>query len=76
MSREHLKPGSNESNRGREGRTKGSRDKLARRFIEDLYDDWVQNGAGVIRISRIEKLSDLPNHQAGFWLPGRSLSSC
>jgi hypothetical protein len=36
------------------GRPRGARNKLARRFVEDLQADWEAHGPGAIRIMRIE----------------------
>jgi hypothetical protein len=37
------------------GRKKGSRDRLSSAFLYELANDFEQNGAGVIKIARIEK---------------------
>jgi hypothetical protein len=37
------------------GRPKGSRDRLQKSFLYALADDFEREGAGVIRIARIEK---------------------
>jgi hypothetical protein len=36
------------------GRPKGARNKLAKRFLEDLMADWEVNGAAAIKIARKE----------------------
>ena len=37
------------------GRVKGSRNRLAAKFVADLQAEWEQHGPAVIRIARIEK---------------------
>jgi hypothetical protein len=37
------------------GRTKGSRDRLQRNFVDALAADFEQHGAGVIKIARMER---------------------
>jgi hypothetical protein len=39
---------------GGPGRPRGSRNRLARKFLDDLAKDWEQHGAGVITIVRCE----------------------
>jgi hypothetical protein len=41
-------------NRFGTGRPKGARNKLAKRFLEDLMSDWEANGAAAIKIARRE----------------------
>jgi hypothetical protein len=41
-------------NRFGTGRPKGARNKLAKRFLEDLMADWEANGAAAIKIARKE----------------------
>ena len=41
-------------NRFGTGRPKGARNKLAKRFLEDLLSDWEANGAAAIKIARKE----------------------
>lgn len=37
------------------GRPKGSRNKLGEQFLTDMYADWQENGAAVIKAVRAEK---------------------
>jgi hypothetical protein len=37
------------------GRTPGAKNKLQRKFLEDLRKEWEEHGAGVLRIARIEE---------------------
>jgi hypothetical protein len=36
------------------GRPRGARNKLSRKFLEDLIKDWEENGAGAIKLMRME----------------------
>lgn len=44
----NLKPVKPGEVRNPNGRPKGSRNKLSEAFIQDYYEDWVENGAQVI----------------------------
>jgi hypothetical protein len=39
---------------GQGGRPRGARNRLARKFLDDLLEDWEEHGAGAIKIMRIE----------------------
>jgi hypothetical protein len=39
---------------GQGGRPRGARNRLARKFLDDLLEDWEEHGAAAIRIMRIE----------------------
>ncbi len=47
-------PGNNAS----QGRPKGSRNKLGEQFIQDLYADWIENGAAAVAKVRDERPHD------------------
>ena len=42
-------------NIGGPGRPKGSRNKLGEAFIQDLYENWIENGVETIEAVRVEK---------------------
>jgi hypothetical protein len=47
-----FQPGNDYAKLG--GRPRGARNKLARRFVEDLIKDWEEHGAAAIKIMRRE----------------------
>jgi hypothetical protein len=49
-----FQPGNNASN-GKGGRPLGSRTKLCKRLLEDLFADWQENGATALKIMRMER---------------------
>jgi hypothetical protein len=49
-----FQPGNNAS-QGRGGRPLGSRTKLCRKLLEDLFADWQEGGAAAIKMMRIER---------------------
>lgn len=42
-------------NSGNGGRPKGSRNKLGEAFIQDMYENWMENGVSTIETVRLEK---------------------
>lgn len=52
-------------NNGGSGRPKGSRNKLAERFIDDLYAEWGTHGREAITAMREEKPGDFVKVVAG-----------
>jgi hypothetical protein len=51
-----FQPGNNSSN-GKGGRPFGSRTKLCKRLLEDLFSDWQEGGQAAIKMMRIENPS-------------------
>jgi hypothetical protein len=51
-----FQPGNNASN-GKGGRPLGSRTKLCKRLLEDLFADWQEGGQAAIKMMRIENPS-------------------
>jgi hypothetical protein len=51
-----FEKGNNSSN-GRGGRPLGSRTKLCKRLLEDLFADWQEGGIAAIRVMRVENPS-------------------
>jgi hypothetical protein len=51
-----FQPGNNASN-GKGGRPLGSRTKLCKRLLEDLFVDWQEGGPAAIKMMRIENPS-------------------
>ena len=53
-----FQPGNQWSHNGNgAGRPKGSRTKLCKRLLEDLFADWREGGAAAIKMMRIENPS-------------------
>jgi hypothetical protein len=48
-----VAPFNSTTNRG--GRSAGAKNRLQRKFLEDLHKEWAEHGAGVLRIARIEE---------------------
>jgi hypothetical protein len=51
-----FQPGNNAS-QGRGGRPLGSRTKLCKRLLEDLFADWQEGGQAAIKMMRVENPS-------------------
>jgi hypothetical protein len=54
--RKLFQPGNNASN-GKGGRPLGSRTKLCKRLLEDLFADWQEGGPAAMRMMRMENPS-------------------